>query len=124
MSDMVDKADAWDAVIARGKKDAATIEQLRAEVESKEETIEALFDEMCAIALIVDRSKTDGHSDTDWYRLRDDVAELKARADKAEAALAKVRAAALEAVICAEANCLTKDAPATHRLRASLTEGE
>lgn len=37
---------------------------------------------------------------------------------------AGLRDAALEAVICAEANCLTKDAPATHRLRASLTEGD
>ena len=36
MSDMVDKADAWDAVIARGKKDAATIEQLRAERDKAE----------------------------------------------------------------------------------------
>lgn len=42
---------------------------------------------------------------------------FKARAEKMEAA-------GLEAVICAEANCLTKDAPATARLRASLTEGE
>jgi hypothetical protein len=45
---------------------------------------------------------------------------LLLRATTAENSVAELREAALEAVICAEANCLTKDAPATARLRAVL----
>ena len=103
----------------------SAITTLRAEVERLTKAVEEMDQEWCdseneAIQLEADFQKADARAD----KAEAERDAAIARAEKAEAALAKMREAALEAVICAEADCLTKDAPATHRLRASLTEGE
>lgn len=73
-----------------------------------------------AAAIITRQQETIASMEKERFEYQIQAGERADDVHRFSEAFYDLHAAALEAVICAEANCLTKDAPATARLRAAL----